>query len=127
MNREQEFRQLITSELPMLRRGIYRIVGNAADTDDVIQDAMLKAFLRFDSFKCKSALSTWVYRIAVNCAFDWMRRQKRQADALREYGEMMQAGASSPSDEGRFEALTQAIEKLPDNYREAIVWGCLSD
>ena len=57
-DKDQQFRQLISGELPVLRGGIYRIVGNAADTDDVIQDAMLRAYRQFDMFKNQASLRT---------------------------------------------------------------------
>ena len=126
-DKDQQFRQLISGELPVLRGGIYRIVGNPTDTDDVIQDAMLRAYRQFDSFKNQSALRTWIYRIAVNCAFDCVRQKKRQAKMLNDYGENALNEQPKVHDEEQFKALEQAIAELPENYREAIVWGCLSD
>ena len=102
-DKDQEFRQLISGELPVLRGGIYRIVGNATDTDDVVQDAMLRAYRQFGTFKNQASLCTWIYRIAVNCAFDFVRQKKRQLKIMTDYGE-------------------NAL-----NETEAIVWGCLSD
>ena len=126
-DKDQQFRQLISGELPVLRGGIYRIVGNAADTDDVIQDAMLRAYRQFDMFKNQASLRTWIYRIAVNCAFDCVRQKKRQAKMLSDYGENALNEPTEIHDEEQLQALEQAVSELPENYREAIVWGCLSD
>jgi RNA polymerase sigma-70 factor, ECF subfamily len=49
--REEIFAQLIDEKLPMLRRVVYRIVLNEADTDDVIQAALLKAWKSFASYR----------------------------------------------------------------------------
>ena len=125
---DQQFRQLISEELPTLRGGVYRIVGNAADTDDVIQNAMLRAYRQFDTFKNQASLRTWVYRIAVNCAFDWMRKKKRDSEMLRGYVENVESEQEERRDhheEEQFQALEKAIAELPETYREAIVWGCL--
>ena len=117
-DKDQEFRQLISGELPVLRGGIYRIVGNATDTDDVVQDAMLRAYRQF---------GTWIYRIAVNCAFDFVRQKKRQLKMMTDYGEKALNETAQAHDEEQLQALEEAVADLPENYREAIVWGCLSD
>ena len=126
-DKDQMFRQLICSELPVLRGGIYRIVGNATDTDDVVQDAMLRAYRQFDTFKNQASLCTWIYRIAVNCAFDWVRQKKRESKLRNDYSENALNEQTKVHDEEQFQALEAAVAELPENYREAIVWGCLSD
>ena len=109
-----------------LRGGVFRIVGNAADTDDVIQEALVRAYRRAGSFRGEADLRSWVYRIAVNCAFDFVRERKRQAEAERRC-------ADDPGDEkdeaheAQIAALEHAVSELPELYREAVVWGCLSD
>ena len=122
---EKRFQRLCCEELTYLRGGVFRIVGNADDTDDVIQEALLRACRRADSFRRESDLRSWVYRIAVNCAFDLLRDRKRQAEAGRQYAET--AVQKGSVDETRLAALEQAVAELPVIYREAVVWGCLSD
>ena len=126
-DKDQEFRQLISGELPVLRGGIYRIVGNVTDTDDVVQDAMLRAYRQFGTFKNQASLRTWIYRITVNCAFDFVRQKKRQLKLMTDYGENALNETTQAHDEEQLQALEDAVAELPENYREAIVWGCLSD
>lgn len=123
---ELRFRRLCREELTYLRGGVFRIVGNAADTDDVIQEALLRAYRRADTFRDEANLRSWVYRIAVNCAFDLLRERKRQAEAGRRYA-TENAGQPDGSAEKRLAELEQAVSALPTLYREAIVWGVLSD
>ena len=122
---EKRFQRLCCEELTYLRGGVFRIVGNADDTDDVIQEALLRAYKRAGSFRKESDLRSWVYRIAVNCAFDLLRDRKRQTEAGRQYAET--AGQQDGSSEARLAALERAVAELPVIYREAVVWGCLSD
>ena len=120
------FQRLCREELAYLRGGVFRIVGNHADTDDVIQEALLRAYRRADSFRGDAKLRSWVYRIAVNCAFDLLRERKRRAEA----GEKFAAEVTEPPDgaaEARLAELENAVAALPEIYREAVVWGCLSD
>jgi len=124
--KDERFKRLCRDELPILRGGVYRIVGNAADTDDVIQDALLRAYRSYDSFRSDAKLVSWVYRIAQNCAFDLLRRRKRQAEARENYSRDLDPDGGTGASE-RLEKLESAVAKLPELYREAIVWGCLSD
>lgn len=58
---------------------VRRIVMNHDDADDVMQNAMLKAWNSIDSFRSDSKLSTWLYRIVINESLDFIRRQKKLA------------------------------------------------
>jgi len=120
------FQRLCREEVTYLRGGVFRIVGNAADTDDVIQEALLRAYRRIAAFRDEANLRSWVYRIAVNCAFDLLRKRKRQAEANSKYA-ADPAGPQDATAEQRLAELERAVSKLPATYREAIVWGVLSD
>lgn len=123
---EKRFQRLCSEELTYLRGGVFRIVGNADDTDDVIQDALLRAYRKSDSFRKESDLRSWVYRIAVNCAFDLLRERKRQAETSHQYI-VTASGRKSENREAQLAQLERAVDGLPELYREAVVWGCLSD
>jgi len=55
---------------------VYRLVGNAEDAQDVVQEAFLHAYQSLDSFKGDSLFFTWLYRIAVNTAISLKRKQR---------------------------------------------------
>jgi RNA polymerase sigma-70 factor (ECF subfamily) len=60
-----------------------RTTGNPEDAADALQDAMVSAFRRADSFRGDSAVTTWLHRIVVNACLDRLRRRKvRAADPL---------------------------------------------
>lgn len=123
---EMRFQRLCREELTYLRGGVFRIVGNEADTDDVIQEALVRAYCRVDSFRGDAELRSWVYRIAMNCAFDLLRERKRRAETNGKYA----AVPTEPKDgsvEKKLVELEHAISELPELYRDAIVWGYLSD
>ena len=117
---------LCHDELPYLRGGVFRIVGNEADTDDVIQEALIRAYRRVGSFRGDAGLRSWVYRIAVNCAFDLLRERKRQSEANGKYAANPPESRDN-ADEKQLVELEHAISELPTPYREAIIWGYLSD
>ena len=59
-----------------LYNSVYRLVENAEDAHDVVQEAFLHAYQSLDGFKGDSLFFTWLYRIAVNTAIS-LRRKRR--------------------------------------------------
>ena len=123
---EMRFLRLCREELTYLRGGVFRIVGNAADTDDVIQEALIRACRRINSFRGDAELRSWVYRIAMNCAVDLLRERKRRAEANGKYAATPPESKDGAKEKQLVE-LEHAISELPELYRNAIVWGYLSD
>jgi RNA polymerase sigma-70 factor (ECF subfamily) len=64
--------------LPLLHRTAYRYLGNAADAEDAVQDALLSAYKHLDQFRGQAQLSTWLVAIVSNCARMQLRRRPRQ-------------------------------------------------
>ncbi|XRQ13822.1 RNA polymerase subunit sigma-70 [Actinomadura welshii] len=58
----------------------YRLLGSAADTDDAVQETLIRASSKLDRFDPgRARLSTWVHRIATNVCIDMLRAAKRRA------------------------------------------------
>ena len=70
-----------------LYRVAQRILGEAADTEEVIQDVFWTVYRKAASFKGESQLSTWLYRLTVNAALGRVRRGKKKKEV--EYEEFM--------------------------------------
>ena len=71
----EAYRALVVRHSPALFRVAYRITGNEADADEVVQEALLRGYQRLPSFQFRAGFGTWIYRIAVNCAFDHAQRR----------------------------------------------------
>jgi RNA polymerase sigma factor (sigma-70 family) len=74
----REMNAVIASFLPSFRRRAYRYLGNAADADDAVQDALLSAYKHLDQFKRESQMSTWLTVIVINSARMRLRSRLRQ-------------------------------------------------
>jgi RNA polymerase sigma-70 factor (ECF subfamily) len=70
------FGELVRRYQDRLYNTVYRLVDNADDALDVVQDAFLNAYQSLESFKGDSLFFTWLYRIAVNTAIS-LKRKKR--------------------------------------------------
>jgi len=94
----------------------YRMLSNHADAEDVTQDIFVKVFQKLPTFRGDSAVSTWIYRIAVNACLDFRRRRKRHETVpLNDEAEQVSVGLNL----GRL--IEGVIPKMPAGYREVFV------
>jgi RNA polymerase sigma-70 factor (ECF subfamily) len=70
------FGELVRRYQDRLYNTVYRLVDNAEDALDVVQDAFLNAYQSLDSFKGDALFFTWLYRIAVNTAISHKRKRR---------------------------------------------------
>lgn len=111
---------------------VSRFVRNQSDALDVTQEAFLKAYRALPNFRGESAFYTWLYRIAVNTAKNYLAVQaRRHADAEQDFDEIEQIEVNNAlrdqetpehlllSEEIQ-STIIAAIEKLPEDLRAAI-------
>jgi len=70
------FSALVSQYSEPLYWKIRRIVLDHDDANDVLQNSFVKAWTNLDSFQGKASISTWLYRIAINEALDFLRKKK---------------------------------------------------
>jgi RNA polymerase sigma-70 factor, ECF subfamily len=76
--RTREMQDALSRYRPMLQRRAYQQLGNAADAEDAVQDALLSAYKHLDQFKGQAQMSTWLNAVVTNCARMQLRRRPRQ-------------------------------------------------
>jgi RNA polymerase sigma-70 factor, ECF subfamily len=74
----EAFRELVNQNSRPLYSLAWRILGDQQLAEDAVQEAFIKAFNQLDKFNQQSKFSTWLYRIATNCAIDAKRKIQRQ-------------------------------------------------
>ncbi|MDH3504928.1 MAG: sigma-70 family RNA polymerase sigma factor [Nitrospirota bacterium] len=129
----QAFGQLIDCYASTVLNVIARMIGNQTDAQDVTQETFVSAFRAIADFRADSRFSTWLHRIAVNKAKDYLRAQARRQE--REGFQPIEEEGGNPilevadertpehgaSDKQMAYHLEQAIQKLSPLYREAFV------
>jgi RNA polymerase sigma-70 factor (ECF subfamily) len=119
---------------------VCRLLNDPCDASDIVQEVFLKIFRNIRSFRHGSSLKTWIYRIAVNEAYNhrrWFSRHQRQEVAFGP-DEAAPAHADSFADPGRSpfdeaadhetHALVEAaLEKLKPNFRAAVILRDIED
>lgn len=99
----------------------YSYVKNPDDALDVVQESIIKAISSVNTLKDVQSMKSWVYRIVVNTALDFLRKQKRlvvvDSETISTYIDEPVAGR----DEGNDLDLASAIEKLSPTERGRII------
>jgi len=123
----QRFMQLVSP----LEKKVYftclRMMGNREDAEDCAQEALLKAYGAFSTFRGEARFSTWLYTLVMRTCLDALRRRKDDVslDALREEG-YEPAGEAAEAylkleQEERRAALIAALNTLPADFRAVMV------
>src|SRR5260370_9297957 len=73
----QAWEQIQTAGLSVFYRQAYRLLGNHADAEDAVQDALLAAYTHLDQFNGHSQMSTWGTAIVLSSARMRLRRRQR--------------------------------------------------
>lgn len=73
-----DFRRIYTETEAYVRKSLYWML-NRETVDDVVQEVYVKVWSSLEKFRGQSSIKTWVYRIAVNCAYDHLRKEKKFA------------------------------------------------
>jgi RNA polymerase sigma-70 factor (ECF subfamily) len=102
----------------------YRFVGNHEDASDLTQDVFLRAYRGLAKFRGQSAVSTWLYRIAVNVCLNRVAAKPPDAEPLDEK-RGVPAAVDPPYErmirEERYARVRRAVEKLPNKQRTALI------
>jgi len=74
----RELQDVLSLRLPSFYRCAFRLLGNAADAEDAVQEALLAAYKHINQFRGQSQISTWLTAIVRNCALMQLRKRQRQ-------------------------------------------------
>ena len=108
----QELTNIFAGRLPSLTRIAARLVGNAADAEDAIQDAFLSAYTHLDQFRGQAQMSSWLTTIVINAARMKVRARPRQVHIPLELENRKQ-------DHPHIRRCCQTGGQAPKNYVEA--------
>jgi RNA polymerase sigma factor (sigma-70 family) len=75
---ETAFERLVAPYEGELHAHCYRMLGSLHDTEDAMQEALLRVWRNLDSLADRAALRAWLYRIATNASLDLIARRKRR-------------------------------------------------
>lgn len=119
---ERAYRLLVRRHLPAMLGLARRILGNAADAEDVAQVAMLRVWTHAPRWQPLAAFRTWLTRVVVNLCLDRKRRATWVAlEAAGEIADQARNVTEQAETNEREKLVAAAIEELPARQRSAIV------
>jgi RNA polymerase sigma-70 factor (ECF subfamily) len=128
---ERAFRTLVEPYRRTLELHCYRMLGSLDDAEDVAQETLLRAWRSLDRFERRSALTTWLYRIATNACLDELERRPRRPEPVVDpypddrLAEILQPIADPAARyavrEGIELAFLTAIQRLPGRQRAVLI------
>ena len=83
---ERAFTEIVEQYSDLAYSVAFRMLRNAEDAEDAVQEAYISAFKALPNFKGQSKLSTWLYRIVVNACLMKIRKDKSRAKYISEKG-----------------------------------------
>jgi RNA polymerase sigma-70 factor, ECF subfamily len=75
---KEAFRLLVERHSRSIFRVVYRMTGNQQDTEELVQEVLLRAYKNLGKFEMRSNFGTWIYRIAINRTLDFLSTKKTQ-------------------------------------------------
>lgn len=137
---EQAYEILIQRYQQPVFNLVSRLVNDSSDAADIVQEVFLKVFRNVGSFRGGSSLKTWIYRIAVNEAYNhrrWFSRHQRQEvafaadEGVPSYEDSLPDPGRTPFDQAadrEAHALVEkALENLNPRFRAAVVLRDIED
>lgn len=125
------FREIYQSCREPMYRLAYRFTKDAEIAQDLTQEIFIKVFEKIGSFRCESAFSTWLYRLATNLCLNYQRKAKPVEENIDEMeGELVDL-TTGPAENLEQKDLSQRLEEsiaaLPDNLRVVFILVAVED
>jgi RNA polymerase sigma factor (sigma-70 family) len=119
-----EFETLVLPHLDAAYNLARLLTRNAHDAEDVVQEAYLRAWRAFSSFRGEAS-RPWILTIVRNTSFTWLRENRSRDEHAEYHEELHVSGGATPEAESlaqeRARTVERCVQELPADFREAIV------
>lgn len=120
--KEQEFLKRIESHKGILYKVSKMYMDNHDDQQDLFQEIVCQLWKSYDSFRNESQFSTWMYRVAVNTAIVFLKKEKRKVDRYEIASENIKEDeGDSHIKESQIDHFYKAVQKL-EKIDKAIIF-----
>ena len=116
----------ILVEIPRLRRYARAMLGDRAAADDLVQDTLERAWIRFGQWRSGSNLRAWLFSIMHNLRVDQLRQQKLSTHSIDEI-EIEVPTRPTQTDALEVNDLESALGQIPDEQREVLMLIALEE
>lgn len=118
---EDKVRFDVTAQLPALRRYGLALTRNPSDAEDLVNEALLRAYEKRASFRADKTLRVWLLSILHNCFVDGTRRERGERAKLAEAAAMTETHTPPPQEHAvRLAQIRESFMALPEEQRTAL-------
>src|ERR687896_220843 len=78
---DSAFNQIVSTYRKRIIGTIARLIGRPEDVEDVAQDVFLRLYFSLDQLRTPEVFEPWLYRLTVNAAYDYLRKQRRRNES----------------------------------------------
>jgi RNA polymerase sigma-70 factor (ECF subfamily) len=125
---EHAFRCLFEQERERLRRFVLKLIDDADEAENIVQETFTEAYQQIEDFRGESSVSTWLFSIAKHLAYGHLRTSDRHNYLEHETIEFLQAdqGGSAAATRKEVELserkqiVHDALQELPEHYRRVV-------
>jgi RNA polymerase sigma-70 factor (ECF subfamily) len=114
-------RALYEAHAPRVHRLCYRLTGDQDLAEECTQETFIQAFRKLDRFRGDSALSSWLYRVAVRATLTNLRRVRRWRERETALARAEELPARQEADPDLKSRLARAIDDLPEKFRVVVI------
>lgn len=75
-----DFKTFYNTHETFVRKSLYFIIKNENKVDDIVQEVFVKVWKNSKGFKNRSNIKTWLYRVTVNCGYDYLRKERKHEE-----------------------------------------------
>jgi len=118
---DEAFRAELTPVIPHMRAFARTLCGNAVEADDLVQEALAKAWKSRASYEPGTSLKSWTFTIIRNQFYSDKRRSWRQSSLDPETAERTLVAVTNPTGALELDEVRRALAMLPDDQREALI------
>ena len=114
--KESQQRKIFDEWLAEYRALLFKVIRAYAkhgeDQNDLFQEICLQVYRSIPNFQRKSAISTWIYRIALNTSIKWSTKERKHVDGHREIEKVDQVLENKENADDRVDWLYQKIQEF---------------
>ncbi len=116
-----ETRELLVAQIPNLRAFAVSLCGNPERADDLVQEALMKAWANIETFQPGTNMRAWLFTILRNVYYSEYRRKRREVEDAD--GSLAAMLSTHPEQDGHLDLsdFKQALAQLADDQREALI------
>ena len=125
---QRAFQALVVKYQRRIARHVARYVRRAGDVEEVVQDAFIRAYRGLASFRGEASFYSWLYRIATNAAFSFLKKSSTEVEADERIDQGFEPGVTDEQSPERIllarqiaDAVERAMTRVQPELAEALV------